>query len=431
LSLWRENPWWVLLFFGIGVLAVLSGFVTLFFSLGRRPARMWTKEIGEVGSDDFARPLAALLGLPLRRGGHAQLLNNGDAWLAAMLPDIAHASRSVTFMGYIWEPGRMSDQVFAALTERARAGVEVHVLLDGFGCLKCPDEGIEQLRAAGGRVATFRALRIGKLSRFHKRNHRRAFVIDGCVGYTGGMAVGDKWLGNASTEEEWRDSMTRVDGCIAEPLQSAFAELWAYTTGEVLAGQAFFPDVDSAPTDVLSVGLASAPSSDEHPLRLFFFLSFLAARKRLWITTPYFVPDSHTRKVVAERARAGVDVRILLPDEHTDAKPIRRAGHSYFQELLDAGVRLYEYQPTMMHTKHVVVDSLWSVVGSANMDVRSKELNQENVIGLLDDEFAKQLDDTFEDDLKHAVEIDAAQWKKRGIKARIIERFCVFFAEQY
>jgi len=326
----------------------------------------------------------------------------------------------------------MSDQVFEALTERARAGVQVRVLLDGFGCLKCPKEGIEQLRAAGGRVDTFRPLRIGKLSRFHKRNHRRAFVIDGKTGYTGGMAVGDKWLGNARTPEEWRDTMTRVDGCIAEPLQSAFGELWAYTTGEVLAGDAFFPDdVETDPTDVLSVGIASAPSSDEHPLRLFFFLTFLAARKRLWITTPYFVPDKHTRKVVADRARAGVDVRILLPNEHTDAKPIRRAGHSYFQELLDAGVRLYEYQPTMMHTKHAVVDGLWSVVGSANMDVRSKELNQENVIGLLDAGFAKQLEDTFTDDIGHAVEIDPAEWRKRGIKARIIERVCVFFAEQY
>lgn len=428
-----EHPWWLLVLAGFGALAFTTAFISLFFSLGRRPARMWTQEIAAVTSDDFIRPIASLINSPLREGGGCELLNNGDEWLPRVLADMGTAKRSITWSAYIWEPGEMSDVVFHTLIERAAAGVQVRLLLDGMGGMKCPEEDIERLRKAGGRVDTFRPFSIGKLSRFHRRNHRRAIVIDGQVGYTGGMAVGDKWLGDARTEEEWRDSMVRVTGCLAESVQSAFAEPWAYVTGEILNIESFFPEDAGGDEEsgMRSVSVASSPSSEEHPLRLFFFLSFLAARKRLWITTPYFVPDEHTRNAVKARARAGVDVRILLPDEHTDAKPIRRASHSYFQELLDAGVRIYEYQKTMMHTKHVVVDSAWSVVGSANMDIRSKELNEENVLGILDPGLAARMEETFEKDLALAKEITSEEWRKRGIGARMIERLCVFFAEQY
>jgi cardiolipin synthase len=282
-------------------------------------------------------------------------------------------------------------------------------------------------------VAKFRPAVFGKLLRFHRRNHRRAIVIDGRVAFTGGAAVGDKWLGNAGNPDEWRDSMVRVDGCLAHNLQSAFCELWAFCTGEVLTGDNVFPPdlLDDAASPVRSCGVISSPSSEEHPLRLFFFLTFLAARERLWITTPYFVPDKHTREVVKRRARAGVDVRILMPNHHTDARPIRRASHSYYSELLNAGVRIYEYQPTMMHTKGVVVDGKWSVVGSANMDIRSKELNEENVLGILDVGLAAQLEDTFRADIERALEIDRVAWRRRGLGNRIIERICVLFAEQY
>jgi cardiolipin synthase len=431
MSFFSQHPWWLLILALVGVLAVLSGIGSLFFALGRRPERMWTKEIAPVDSDDFLRPVAALLGVPVRRGGEAVLLNNGDAWLDAMLADFADAQRSITFCCYIWEPGRMSDAIFEALTDRARAGVQVRLLLDGFGSLRCPADCVESLVAAGGRVAWFRPLSFGKLSRFHRRNHRRVIVIDGRIGYTGGMAVGDKWLGDAASSAEWRDTMVRVTGCSAENLQSAFAGLWANVTGEVLTAEAFFPEDAAQDSDVLAFGVASAPGSEEHPLRILFFLTFLAARKRLWITTPYFVPDKHTRKAVANRARAGVDVRILMPNKLTDAVPIRLAAHSYYQELLSAGVRIYEYQTSMLHSKHVVVDGAWSIVGSANMDVRSKELNQENVLGILDHELAAQLEAAFLADLDRSLEIHGNEWKRRGLGARILERLSVFFAEQY
>jgi cardiolipin synthase A/B len=429
-----DAPWWVLTFFAIGLLATVTAVISLFFALGRRPQRMWTDEIGAVDSGDFLRPLAALLNMPLRTGGHAELLDNGDEYFPAMYTAFREAQRSINFMAYIWEPGRVSDEMFDVLIEACRRGVQVRILLDGFGGMRCPDEDVERFEEAGGIVAVFRPLRFGKLLRFHRRNHRRAIVIDGRIAFTGGAAVGDKWLGNARNTDEWRDSMVRVTGCMAENLQSAFAELWAFTTGEMLTGDSFFHerhDTDDRYADVRSVGLISSPSNEEHPLRLFFFLSFLAARERLWITSPYFVPDKHLREVVKRRARSGVDVRVLLPNEHTDAKPIRKASHSYYQELLDAGVRIFEYQPTMMHAKTVVVDGKWSVVGSANMDVRSKELNEENVLGILEQEFAEQLEHSFEKDLRQAVEIDRVAWRRRGFGSRIVERVSVLFAEQY
>ena len=425
-------PWWGAPFFIFGVLAAITAVVSLFFALGRRPSRMWTEEIGEVDSSEFLVPLAAILNLPLRRGGHALLLNNGDAYYSAMLEDFREAEHNINFMAYIWEPGSVSDQVFETLIERAYAGVEVRLLLDGFGCLRVPKDGLDALREAGGRISTFRPPRIGELLRYHRRNHRRAIVMDGRVGYTGGAAVGDKWIGNAGTPDEWRDSMTRVTGFLAQNLQSAFAEPWAFCTGELLTGEAFFPqDLEDGGSRVRSLGVISSPAAEEHPLRIFFFLTFLAARERLWITTPYFVPDKHTREAVKKRARAGVDVRIIMPNHYTDAKPIRAASHSYYADLLNAGVRIYEYQKTMMHCKHVVVDGKWSVVGSANMDIRSKELNEENVLGVLDPSLAAELEGTFIEDLGESKEITLSEWKKRSIGARIFERFCVLFVEQY
>jgi cardiolipin synthase len=427
-----DLPWWVLLFFVIGALATATAIISLFFALGRRPQRMWTDQIADVAAEEFLVPLAAILNVPLRRGGRACLLDNGDAFFSAMIDDFHAAERSINFMAYIWEPGQVSDRIFEVLAERTRAGVQVRVLLDGFGGLMAPRADVERLLAAGGKVAIFRPPQFGKLLRFHRRNHRRAIVIDGRVAYTGGAAVGDKWSGNARTAEEWRDSMTRVTGFLAQNLQAAFAEPWAYCTGEVLTGDSFFPpDLEDDRTGVQSIGVNSSPGLEEHPLRLFFFLTFLAARHRLWITTPYFVPDKHTREVVKRRARAGVDVRMMLPDRHTDAKPIRAASHSYYAELLDAGVRIFEYQGTMMHSKHVVVDGKWCVVGSANMDIRSKELNEENVLGVLDQGFGGQLERTFECDLQQCREIVRTEWRRRGIGKRIVERISVLFAEQY
>jgi cardiolipin synthase A/B len=433
-SPWKELPWWIQTSTIIGILTVTGIIVALFFTIGNGPPRLTLTSTPPVDSDEFMLAIAGTAGAPLLKGGTARLLNNGDEFFPALYEAIRGARKSVNFSCYIWKKGRVSDDLVAVLLERARAGVQVRVLLDGFGGFRAPDESMDALRAAGAKVETFREARLGKLTRFHKRNHRRAIVIDGRIGFTGGMAVDDQWLGDAESEDEWRDSMVEVTGPLAATLQSAFVDLWAGTVGEGLVGPEFFPPPDavSGPGEriTLHTGLGSSPSHENRPLRIFFMQTFLAARRRLWIATPYFVPDRAIREAVASRARAGVDVRILMPDSHTDAFVIRLASHGYYQELLEAGVRIYEYKATMMHLKHVVVDGKWSVVGSANMDIRGNELNEENVLGILDTEFGRQLEETFLRDLRKSEEIRLEAWRKRGWE-RPFQRVATLFAQQY
>lgn len=426
-----RNSRWLYPFAAIGAFATVRAGFSLFAETGRRPGRMYTDHTPPVDDKDFLRSLASILGVPLMEGGQVELLNNGDEWVERMLADFRDAQQSITFAAYTWEPGRLNDMIFDALVERAQAGVQIRVLVDAVGGAKCPEADIERLEAAGGQVCKFRPLKIGKVDHFHLRNHRRAIVIDGEVGYTGGMAVSDQWLGNARNKEEWRDIMVRVTGCLAHNVQSAFAEMWAYVCGEVLTGNEFFPDTASDKSEIRSISVVSSPSSEEQPLHLLFYKTFMAARERLWITTPYFVIDKHKRDVLAERARNGVDVRILLPSKITDARIVRRAGHASYGQLLEAGVRIFEYQHTMIHSKALVVDGKFSIVGSANMDIRSAELNEEAVLGILDPGFAHKLEKTFLADLERAVEFDLEKWRSRSLGARALERAAAMFSEQY
>jgi cardiolipin synthase len=323
--------------------------------------------------------------------------------------------------------------------------VAVRVLLDAFGARGMKEETREAMQAAGVRVSRFRPLRFGMLTRFYRRNHRRAIVIDGRVAFTGGMAVAPQWLGNAQDEEHWRDTMVAFSGPPATDVQSAFADAWAYSTGELLAGDAFFPAWPQLPMDAPSsaavgppaadggpfihTGLASAPSKEDHPLALLLLLTFNGARQRLWITTPYFIPDETMRRALVERAGQGVDVRLLLPGEKIDAAPVRLAAQRHYEELLRGGVRIFEYQPTMLHSKSIVVDGVWSVVGSANMNVRSRELDHENVVAVSNRAFARKLEDVFTQDLTRAREIRYQEWARRGRWQRLKERLCSAMAQ--
>jgi cardiolipin synthase A/B len=369
----------------------------------------------------------------------ARLLNNGDEFLPAILAALRGAERSINFTTYIWEDGEMSDLVFAALIERARAGVAVRVLIDAFGGLRVPDGKIEELRGAGGRWQWFHPLRFGKLTRLHRRNHRRGIIVDGRIAFTGGASVMDKWLGDARGPDEWRDCMVELRGSVATDLQSVFCQLWSQVTGEMLVGADVFPSpreaerAESGPGEALfqHVNVISSPSSEAHPMRFVFWLSFRAARERIFITNPYFVPDRIMSAVLQERARAGVDVRVLVPNEQNDVSVIRWASRNYYEDLLRAGLRIYEYQPTMIHQKLVVVDGRWSVVGSVNMDVRSKELNQENAVGIHDIGFARQLEETFFRDLERAREITLPEFRRRPAWHRLPERALALLEEQF
>jgi cardiolipin synthase A/B len=425
---------WLLPLAVVGLGAILSAIITLFWGL-QRPRRMALIARPPVGSEAFMMAVSGAVNAPLMRGGKARLLNNGDEIFPALLDALRGARCTINFMVYIWEPGRAAEQVVEVLAERARAGVQVRLLLDGFGAHGARGHDLRALEAAGAVVKFFNPLVPGWLAGAYKRNHRRAIVIDGEVAFTGGAAIGDRWLGDAENEKHWRDVMVQVHGCLATNLQSAFTQLWANATGEVLVGDEFYPpDPDNRGAgEGLSrhVNVISSPASGSHPLRVFFQVTLACARESIYLANAYFAPDASTRRVLAERARGGVDVRLLLPNRHTDAPMVRWAGQHYYRELLDAGVRIYEYQPTMYHAKMLVVDQVWAVMGSANMDIRSKELNQEGVIGILDDGFGQEVRETFLADLREAREITREAWARRGWLARINERFWVSFVEQF
>jgi cardiolipin synthase A/B len=279
-------------------------------------------------------------------------------------------------------------------------------------------------------VHRFRPLGLRNLVRIYRREHRRATVIDGQIGFTGGAAISKKWKGNVTNNHEWRDSMTRVTGPLVAGIQSAFSENWVYCTGEVLAGPRFFPPVEPGP-GICGVSVVSSPSDSLQTIRLLFWLSFSNARKRLWICNSYFIPDRRLRDAVVQRSRQGVDVRVLVPGNHTDAVPVQAAGQSYYEELLRAGVRIFEFEPAMMHAKTVVIDSAWSIVGSANMDERSMELNEENVLGIADQAFAQSVEEGLLSDYGRSPEIKLEEWRKRSIVRKAFERVAKALIEQY
>ena len=428
-------PWWLFALAIVGAIS-LAGFLAFVFSIFHpRPRQIDLSETAPVGSPAFLDAVAAVANAPLGRGGRAALLNDGDEFYPAILEAIAGAERSVNVMVYIWRPGEASRRMFDALVAAARAGIEVRILFDGFGARKIPRADLRRLEEAGVRCAWFRPLRLGTLARYHRRNHRRAIVVDGSVGFAGGAAFADVWLGHAQDPDHWRDAMVRVTGPPAHALQAAFVQLWANTRGEILVGESFYPtshakDDEGEPIR-RHVGVTSSPGGEDHPLRLVFLLSFQAARRTLYVTTSYFVPDPALLHALEGRARAGVDVRLLVPGEHYDAGPVRWAGHRAFERLLAAGVRIWEYRPTMLHVKTVVVDGEWSIVGSANLDFRSWELDEENLLGIHDREFGADLEAQFLADLERAVEVEMEAWRSRGPTARTRELLATALARLF
>jgi cardiolipin synthase A/B len=424
-----ELPWWAWGLIVIGFVSLASVFGALFLPDWPEPDYTGGFD-AEPGTEAFVEAAAGFLNVPVLCGGDAMLLENGDAFFPTMLEAIRGAKDSVNFEVYIFNPDTIGRQFMEAFKDRARAGVEVRVLLDGFGSWRLRRRHRAELVEAGVRVERFRPLALRNLVRIYRRTHRRAIVVDGRTAFIGGAAVADKWAGDVRGPHEWRDSMTRVTGPLVSGIQSAFASNWFYCTGELIAGPRFYPlfEPSQGPS---GVSLISSPSDARQPIRSLFWLSFINARRRLWISSSYFIPDAHLRDAVIRRARAGVDVRILVPGNHTDAIPVQWAGRSYYQELLAAGVRVFEFQPSMMHAKTVVVDDAWSIVGSANMDERSMELNEENVLGISDAGFARAVIEGVERDLTRSQEVQLEQWRRRPFYKRALERLATALIEQY
>ncbi|HTJ21175.1 MAG TPA: phospholipase D-like domain-containing protein [Gemmatimonadaceae bacterium] len=375
-----------------------------------------------VGDSLFERTMELFTGTHVYDGNAVQQANNGDGVYPPLWADLRSARNTITVQMYYSLPGRVADTLAAILRERARAKVRVLLLLDAFGSQHLSREWIRSLRDAGVEVAKLRQLRWFTISNAANRSHVRVVVVDGRIAYTGGFGLADYWLGDGHHEEQWRESNVRFQGPAVMELQSAFAAAWAEATGELLTGPLFFPESGFQPVGPTRAGLMfAAPTTGSTPAERFLALTITGARKTLYIENSYFVPDDDFRRLLERAARRGVDVRVLTVSNKTDVKTTWYAGRYRYEELLRHGIHMYEYQPTMLHSKTIVADGLWSSVGSMNFDNRSLAFNDEANLVVLDSAFGAQMDSIFFDDLRYAREIKLDEFQRRSIWSKSLE----------
>jgi cardiolipin synthase len=370
----------------------------------------------------FTRSIELFTGTHIEPGNKVQILLNGDGTYPQLWRDIASAQQTVTVQMYYSQPGAVADTLAKYLTDRARNKVRVLLLLDAFGSQPLKRDWIRSLKNAGVEVVWLRPLRWYTLQKAAQRSHVRVVVVDGKIGYTGGFGLADYWLGDGHHEDQWRESNVRFEGPTVAALQAAFAAGWAEATGELLTGDLFFPKISFADVGDVQAGLMhSIPSTGSTPAERFLALSIAGARQTLYITNSYFVPGENFMQLLLRAAKRGVDVRVLTVSSKTDVKTTWYAGRTYYEKLLEGGVKIYEYQPTMMHAKTLVVDGMWSAIGSMNFDNRSLSFNNESILVALDPKVGAQMNSTFVDDMKWSKEIKLDEFRKRPLSGRILE----------
>ncbi len=358
-------------------------------------------------------------------GNTVELLLNGDQIFPAALAAIRSARTTITYAQYFYEEGPIGLEVAEALAERCRAGVRAHVLLDGFGTLLIPAAYGALMKDAGCEVSTFRPLSpMVLLSPFgvgksNHRSHRRILVVDGRVGFTGGVGVSPKWLGNGRTEGYWRQTDVRIDGPAVASLQGAFVENWLEATGNVLGGDPYFPRLSRRGAAFAQV-VRSSPAGGSFSMYTMFLLAMSSARRSIYITNPYFLPDTRMTRALTEAAGRGVRVVVLLPGA-IDNNIVRQASRSQFGTLLEAGIEIYEYQAGLLHAKTMTVDGIWATIGSTNLDTRSFALNDEVNAVVYHDEVVGQLERILVDDLRYSRKVELAAWRGRGFVDRLLE----------
>jgi cardiolipin synthase len=382
-----------------------------------------------VDSPEFRRSLEAL-GTEMVPHNRVQLLQNGDEFFPAMLQAIRSARRSINMEMYIFDHGRIATEFAEAMAERARAGVQVRLLVDDWGSDLGELDGL--LERAGAKVREYRPLRIYSIYKIGSRTHRKILTVDGQVGFCGGLGIDDRWLGNARNPREWRETMIRVEGPVVAQLQAIFMEDWVHTTGEVIHGDAQFPPAKQATANgVLAQAVPSSKADASSRAKLMLYMAIQAARSRIWIENAYFVPDRQIRRGLLQAVRRGVDVKVVVPGKHIDIPIVRMASRFFYGELLDGGVQIYEYRPTMMHNKVMVVDGVWTTIGSINFVNRSMRKNAEANIAIYDRGFAEQVEEMIRGDIAVSERFTREKWEKRGALARLSEAFFWLFAENY
>ncbi len=375
-------------------------------------------------SDDpqFLRSMGLLLGPPVLSGNRFEMLLNGDHIFPSMLEAIRSARRTITFETFIYWSGEIGEQIAQALADKAREGVAVHVLLDWVGSSKMDKRYLNLLRDAGAEVIQYHKPHWTGLGRMNDRTHRKLLVIDGRIGFTGGVGIAPEWTGHAENEKHWRDTHFRVAGPVVGHMQAVFMDNWVKATGNVLHGPAYFPDIESM-GDGLAHMFSSSPSGGSDDMQLMYLMAITAATHSIHLASAYFVPDKLTINAIVEAAKRGVKVRIITPGKRIDTHTVREASRACWGDLLKAGVEMFEYQPTMFHCKLLVVDEFLVSVGSTNFDNRSFKLNDEANLNIYDRDFAKQQTAIFADDLTKSQQVTLEAWMHRPFTEKLIEKF--------
>ena len=411
--------WTILITVAVTVLAVVlaMNFATPEKKLERRILHRYV-----VADPQFRREMSVLLGPSILPGNHVVDLENGEQIFPAMLEAIRSARRTITFETYIYWSGEVGKQFADALSERARAGVKVHVVVDWVGSIKMEGDLLTQMERSGVEVKHYRPLKWYNLGRLNNRTHRKLLVVDGKVGFTGGVGIADQWSGHAQDPDHWRDLHFRVEGPAVAQFQAAFNDNWIKTTGEVLNGDAYFPALTQAGGMDAHLFIAS-PAGGSESMHLMYLMAIAAAEHSIDLQAAYFVPDELIMKALVAARHRGVRIRVLLPGKHIDSATVRVASKAHWGELLLAGVEIHEYQPTMMHNKLLIVDRNMVSVGSTNFDVRSFRLNDEASLNVYDAGFAERMTEVFEQDLKPSVRYTYERWQQRPWKEKFAERF--------
>ncbi len=373
-----------------------------------------------VSDPEFIGSALGLADPVLISGNKIDLLQNGDEYFPAMLKAISSARATINFESYILYSDPIGEQFRDALCERARAGTEVRVILDGIGSgWRLNNSDVKMMREAGCKFAYYHPTHSWRVDRTNRRSHRRILVVDGKIGFTGSAGFAENWSGHAQDKDHWRDVQVRIEGPLVEKLQAVFQEHWVKTFGEALSGAGQFPPLNSAGD--LKAQLVASHSFSVAPVPLLQAVAFTAATRRIWITNAYCTPTSDQVEQLTKAVKRHVDVRLLLPGPNNDQPLTKSAGRGAYGKMLAGGVKIFEYQPTMLHEKSMVIDGLFSMLGSSNLDARSSEINEELDVVVYDQNFGQKMESVFQKDLARARPYTLEDFKKRSLWERVSE----------
>lgn len=403
----------------IAVAATVLGVWLLRRAQDRRIVLQPIRDCPPADSPEFARTLGSLLGASFLGGNRLRRLRNGDEIFPAMLAAIAEARRTICFETFIYWSGDIGRRFADALAARTRAGVEVRVLLDYVGSVKMNAATLDLMREAGCEIVRFHPPSLLHPSRINNRTHRKLLIVDGRVGFTGGVGIGEQWTGDAQDEHHWRDTHLRIEGPVIAQLQGVFMVNWTKATGRVTCGEGYFPaliPLGETPAHMFH----SSPDDGSENVRLMYLLAIASARRSIRLAQAYFIPDEGCRRALCDAAKRGVEIDILLPGTHTDSATVRHASRAIWGELLEAGIRIHEFQPTHLHAKITIIDDHLVSLGSANFDNRSFRLNDEANLSVLDPALAQELAADFTADLRRSRQITLEEWHARPYTERLL-----------